>query len=86
MANKESLVAAGHLLIEEVQKNNAQLIPVDSEHNAIFQCLDNAKKEFHGEVAEIILTASGGPFKDKGLSELMNITPSSLCSSKLGDG
>ena len=79
LANKESLVAAGHLLIEEVQKNNAQLIPVDSEHNAIFQCLDNAKKEFDGEVAEIILTASGGPFKDKGLSELMNITPDQAC-------
>ena len=79
LANKESLVAAGHLLIEEVQKNNAQLIPVDSEHNAIFQCLNNAKKEFDGEVAEIILTASGGPFKDKSLSELMNITPDQAC-------
>lgn len=79
LANKESLVAAGHLLIEEVQKNNAQLIPVDSEHNAIFQCLDNAKKEFNGEVAEIVLTASGGPFKDKQLHELEDITPDQAC-------
>ena len=65
LANKESLVAAGHLLIEVVRKNNAQLIPVDSEHNAIFQCLDNAKKEFNNEVAEIILTASGDLLKMK---------------------
>lgn len=79
LANKESLVAAGHLLIEEARKNNAQLIPVDSEHNAIFQCLDNVKKEFNNEVAEIILTASGGPFKDKELSELENITPDQAC-------
>jgi len=79
LANKESLVAAGHLLIEEVVKNNAQLIPVDSEHNAIFQCLDNAKKEFNSEVAEIILTASGGPFKDKSLDELVDITPDQAC-------
>ena len=79
LANKESLVAAGHLLIEEVQKNNAQLIPVDSEHNAIFQCLDNINKEFSNEVAEIVLTASGGPFKDKELDELADITPDQAC-------
>lgn len=79
LANKEALVAAGHLLIKEVQKNNAQLIPVDSEHNAIFQCLDNAKKEFNKEVSEIILTASGGPFKNKKLANLIDITPEQAC-------
>ncbi len=79
LANKESLVAAGHLLIDEVQKNNSQLIPVDSEHNAIFQCLDNAKKQFNNEVAQIVLTASGGPFRDKKLSELESITPDQAC-------
>ncbi|MCL4110947.1 UNVERIFIED_CONTAM: hypothetical protein GTU68_030139 [Idotea baltica] len=79
LANKESLVAAGHLLIDEVKKNNAQLIPVDSEHNAIFQCLDNPKKEFTPEVSEIVLTASGGPFKNKELKELVDITPDQAC-------
>lgn len=79
LANKESLVAAGHLLIEEVKKNNAQLVPVDSEHNAIFQCLDNADKEFTPEVAEIVITASGGPFKNKELNELIDITPAQAC-------
>ncbi|AJC49537.1 1-deoxy-D-xylulose-5-phosphate reductoisomerase [Allofrancisella guangzhouensis] len=80
LANKESLVAAGHLLIEEVAKNNAQLIPVDSEHNAIFQCLDNQSKTFNEkEIAEIILTASGGPFRDKQLEDLVDITPEQAC-------
>jgi 1-deoxy-D-xylulose-5-phosphate reductoisomerase len=79
LANKESLVAAGHLLMDEVKNNNAQLIPVDSEHNAIFQCLDNPKKKFTPDVAEIVLTASGGPFKNKKLNELVDITPDQAC-------
>lgn len=54
LANKESLVTAGHLLIEEVEKNNAQLIPVDSEHNAIFQCIDNSSKKYTKEIDEIV--------------------------------
>ncbi|MEY8703128.1 1-deoxy-D-xylulose-5-phosphate reductoisomerase [Francisella philomiragia] len=79
LANKESLVTAGHLLIEEVEKNNAQLIPVDSEHNAIFQCIDNSSKKYTKEIDEIVLTASGGPFRDKELSELVDITPAQAC-------
>ena len=79
LANKESLVTAGHLLIDEVTKNDAELIPVDSEHNAIFQCLDSKEKAFNKEVEEIIITASGGPFRDKNLDELSNITPEQAC-------
>ncbi|AIT09952.1 1-deoxy-D-xylulose 5-phosphate reductoisomerase [Candidatus Francisella endociliophora] len=79
LANKESLVAAGHLLVEEVAKNNAQLIPVDSEHNAVFQCLDNASKKYTDGVSEIVLTASGGPFRDKQLEDLVEITPDQAC-------
>ncbi len=79
LANKESLVTAGHLLIEEVEKNNAQLIPVDSEHNAIFQCIDNSSKKYTKEIGEIVLTASGGPFRDKELSELIDVTPAQAC-------
>ncbi|MEY8716320.1 1-deoxy-D-xylulose-5-phosphate reductoisomerase [Francisella philomiragia] len=79
LANKESLVTAGHLLIEEVEKNNAQLIPVDSEHNAIFQCIDNSSKKYTKEIDEIVLTASGGPFRDKELSELIDVTPAQAC-------
>ena len=78
LANKESLVVAGHLLMEEVSKNNATLLPVDSEHNAIFQCLEKSKKFAKG-VDEILLTASGGPFKAKLLSELTDITPEQAC-------
>lgn len=79
LANKESLVAAGHLLVEEVAKNNAQLIPVDSEHNAIFQCLDNTSKKYTQGISEIVLTASGGPFRDKQLEDLIKITPDQAC-------
>ncbi|QWU98983.1 1-deoxy-D-xylulose-5-phosphate reductoisomerase [Francisella salimarina] len=79
LANKESLVTAGHLLIEEVEKNNAQLIPVDSEHNAIFQCIDNPDKKYTKEISEIVLTASGGPFRDKELCDLIDITPAQAC-------
>ena len=79
LANKESLVAAGHLLMDEVKNNGAQLIPVDSEHNAIFQCLDNTSKSFTNEVSEIVITASGGPFRDKSLADLVDITPDQAC-------
>ncbi len=79
LANKESLVAAGHLLIHEVAENNAQLIPVDSEHNAIFQCLENRDKLFNENVSEIVITASGGPFRDKNINQLHDITPEQAC-------
>ena len=61
LANKEALVSAGQLMIEAAAASGATLLPVDSEHNAIFQCFDRARPE---SVRRIILTASGGPFRD----------------------
>ncbi|MGZ8285441.1 MAG: 1-deoxy-D-xylulose-5-phosphate reductoisomerase [Allosphingosinicella sp.] len=73
LANKEALVSAGHLMIEAARSSGAALLPVDSEHNAIFQCFDRARPE---AVRRIILTASGGPFRDKSLEEMRSATPS----------
>ncbi|HEX8469195.1 MAG TPA: 1-deoxy-D-xylulose-5-phosphate reductoisomerase [Allosphingosinicella sp.] len=72
LANKEALVSAGHLMIEAAAGSGAALLPVDSEHNAIFQCFDRARPE---GVRRIILTASGGPFRDKSLEEMRSATP-----------
>lgn len=72
LANKESLVAAGSIMLEALKKSGAKLLPVDSEHNAIFQCLEEHN---HKSIEKIILTASGGPFYKKSLEELTNITP-----------
>ncbi|HET9638076.1 MAG TPA: 1-deoxy-D-xylulose-5-phosphate reductoisomerase [Allosphingosinicella sp.] len=72
LANKEALVSAGHLMIEAARSSGAALLPVDSEHNAIFQCFDRARPE---SVRRIILTASGGPFRDKSLEQMRNATP-----------
>lgn len=69
LANKETLVAAGELVMEEARRYGAEIIPVDSEHSAIFQCLKSG-----GEVNRLILTASGGPFRGKKTAELKNIT------------
>ncbi len=76
LANKESLVIAGHLLMPLLKKSKAQLLPLDSEHNAIFQCLP---KNIHGEVylqgvKSLILTASGGPFRETPLEALATVT------------
>lgn len=71
LANKETLVVAGHLIIPLVKENNVQLLPVDSEHSAIFQSLNG---EYHGEIRKIILTASGGSFRDKSRSELEHVS------------
>ncbi len=73
LANKEALVSAGHLMIEAARASGAELLPVDSEHNAIFQCFDRARPE---TVRRIILTASGGPFRDRSLDEMRAATPS----------
>jgi len=72
LANKESIVAAGPLMLAAVKSAGATLLPVDSEHNAIFQVLDPAQR---GGVARIILTASGGPFLRKSRAELAAMTP-----------
>ncbi|MBM7868978.1 1-deoxy-D-xylulose-5-phosphate reductoisomerase [Clostridium pascui] len=71
LANKETLVVAGELIIREAKKYNVNILPVDSEHGAIFQCLRGNKGE---DVEKIILTASGGPFRGKRNDELRNVT------------
>ena len=75
LANKESLVLAGNLLINAAKKSGAELIPVDSEHSAIFQCLQGS----HSGLSKIQITASGGPFLNTSLSELSLVTPSQAC-------
>ncbi len=79
LANKEALVMSGALFMSEVQQNNATLLPVDSEHNAIWQCMpvgDEQRHQFNGKgVRKIILTASGGPFRDADITTLDNVTP-----------
>ena len=71
LANKETLVTAGSVVMEEVKKNNVRLMPIDSEHSAIFQCLNN---ENVNDVNEITITASGGPFKNYSKAQLENVT------------
>jgi len=72
VANKESIVAAGDILIPLAEAKNSNIIPVDSEHNAIHQCLPPYRNL--DEVAKIIITASGGPFKDKTFKELAEVS------------
>ena len=72
LANKESLVSAGALMMAAVERSGATLLPVDSEHNALFQCLAGGRIE---EVRRLILTASGGPFRTKSLDEMRGMTP-----------
>jgi 1-deoxy-D-xylulose-5-phosphate reductoisomerase len=71
IANKETLVSAGHLVLQKAKQHNVPLLPVDSEHSAIFQCLQG--EDFRA-VEEIILTASGGSFRNKEREELKNVT------------
>ena len=72
LANKEALVTAGALMIDAAQKSGATILPVDSEHNAIFQCL--AGQDCDG-IASLILTASGGPFRERSAEEMRSVTP-----------
>ena len=71
IANKEPLVVAGNILIECSKKNNVKILPVDSEHNSIFQCFDNNLRE---NVSHITLTASGGPFLNRSLNSFNEVT------------
>ena len=77
LANKESLVMAGNLFMDEVALHKALLIPVDSEHNAIFQCLpaDYAANQTEKGITKILLTGSGGPFRELPLNEFDTVTP-----------
>lgn len=81
LANKETLVLAGHLFMDAVRRSGAVLLPIDSEHNAIFQSLP---QDYVGDmqssgVSKILLTASGGPFRNTPLEQLQNVTPEQAC-------
>ena len=77
LANKEALVMSGHLFMQAVRDNGAELLPIDSEHNAIFQCMPAGYRTGtkSSPVRRILLTASGGPFRDAALEELHAVTP-----------
>ncbi len=83
LANKESLVMAGEYFMRSVRESGAQLLPIDSEHNAIFQCLPVSQGHVAGvsrdDVRRVILTASGGPFLDTPLEQFGDITPDQAC-------
>src|SRR5690606_32005899 len=71
LANKESIVCAGSLMIDHAKKHNTTILPVDSEHNAIFQVLHEPHRP---QLEKITLTASGGPFRTKSKNDLKNVT------------
>ena len=73
LANKEALVLAGEMLMSAANGANAEIIPIDSEHNAIFQCLRSRNTQ--GDVRRIVLTASGGPFRGRSRESLADVTP-----------
>ena len=81
LANKEALVSAGALFMDAIQAGRALLMPVDSEHNAMFQCLpaDEFARPQMDRVEKILLTASGGPFRGRSRSELSDMTPEQAC-------
>jgi len=81
LANKEALVMAGALFMDEVRRHQAVLLPIDSEHNAVFQCMptDFSRGLDQVGVRRILLTASGGPFRETPLDELHNVTPEQAC-------
>ena len=86
LANKEALVTSGQIFIDAVKESNAQLLPIDSEHNAIFQCLPSHEQQRPGfcqldqaGVSKILLTGSGGPFRTFAFAELENVTPDQAC-------
>ncbi|KAF1012662.1 MAG: 1-deoxy-D-xylulose-5-phosphate reductoisomerase [Burkholderia sp.] len=78
LANKESLVMSGSIFMDAVRDHGATLLPVDSEHNAIFQCMPRDIAE-HGGIAKIIMTASGGPFRTREPATLVDVTPDEAC-------
>ena len=80
LANKEALVMSGDLFMQAVRDGGATLLPIDSEHNAVFQCLPQpGQEDAEAGVERIILTASGGPFRDTPVVELAQVTPDQAC-------
>ena len=81
LANKESLVMGGHLLMRAVRESGARLLPIDSEHNAIFQCMpvDQSARPGRSGVSKVLLTASGGPFRNWSFEQMRDATPDQAC-------
>lgn len=79
LANKEALVMSGQILMDTVSLSGAELLPIDSEHNAIYQCLPQMKNTHQHEIAELLLTASGGPFLNRSIETLDRVTPEEAC-------
>jgi 1-deoxy-D-xylulose-5-phosphate reductoisomerase len=81
LANKEALVVAGALFMREVERSGAEVLPIDSEHNAVFQCMPDGFRQGLGEmgVTRILLTASGGPFRTRAPASLAEVTPEQAC-------
>ncbi|HTB89967.1 MAG TPA: 1-deoxy-D-xylulose-5-phosphate reductoisomerase, partial [Steroidobacteraceae bacterium] len=81
LANKEALVMTGRLLMDEVRRAGAELIPIDSEHNAIFQCMPGGylPGDAARGVIRVILTASGGPFRTTSAAKMAHVTPDEAC-------
>jgi 1-deoxy-D-xylulose-5-phosphate reductoisomerase len=80
LANKEALVVGAELFLDAVKTGGATLLPIDSEHSAIFQCLPSDRSTWAHSVEKIILTASGGPFRTRDVASLKTVTPSEACS------
>ena len=79
LANKEALVVGGRLFMDTVRSGGATLLPIDSEHSAIFQCLPEDRATWAQRVDHIVLTASGGPFRTRDLASLAAVTPDQAC-------
>ena len=79
LANKEALVVGGALFMEAVKQGGATLLPIDSEHSAIFQCLPEDRSAWPDRIQHIVLTASGGPFRSTDPSKLSSVTPEQAC-------
>lgn len=79
LANKEAIVVGGALFMDAVREGGATLLPIDSEHSAIFQCLPEDRSTWAQRIDHIVLTASGGPFRDRDPSTLAAVTPDEAC-------
>jgi len=79
LANKEALVVGGALFMDAVEQGGATLLPIDSEHSAIFQCLPEDRRSWPRRIDHIVLTASGGPFRTRDPASLRDVTPDEAC-------
>ncbi|MBA4216107.1 MAG: 1-deoxy-D-xylulose-5-phosphate reductoisomerase [Proteobacteria bacterium] len=79
LANKEAIVVGGALFMQAVEQGGATLLPIDSEHSAIFQCLPEDRSTWHDRIDHIVLTASGGPFRSRDPKTLADVTPDQAC-------